>query len=94
MEYIEDTSKVRIELIWMRSFGTVNTSTKVEAFPFTKMLLPLPFAFGATPPLTPAEFGAPLACPKFHPIKETWVVAQIMKMDVFDTDKVRPTPLG
>lgn len=93
MEYIGDTSKVRIELICMRSFGAGNTRTKVEASPFTKMLLPLPFAFGATPPPAPVEFGAPLACPNFQPRKEIWVVAQIMKIDVSDTDKVRHTSL-
>lgn len=93
MEYIGDTSKVRIELICMRSFGTGNTHAKVGASP-AKMLIPLPFAFGATPPPTPVEFGAPLACPNFYPKKETWVVAQMIKIDASDTDRVCHTSVG
>lgn len=46
----DGTSKVRLELICMRPFGTGSTRAKIEASRFIEMFLPLPLAFGATPP--------------------------------------------
>ncbi len=93
VEESDDASRFRLEILVMRSFGTSNARSKVEESPFTQMLLPLPFAFGATPPPTPVGFGAPLACPRFQPLRETWVVARVMKIDVPATSKVSHTSL-
>lgn len=93
LEPNDDASTFNCEVLMMRSFGT-GGRTKVQNSPFTDILLPLPFGFGAPPPSTPVSFGVPLKCGIFEPLKETWIVAHIVKINLRAESKVIHTPFG
>ena len=86
-----DGSLMKLELLVMRSFGNGGRATARQSRN-PHLLLPLPF--GEPPPPTPVGFGAPLQCPRFEPLKEIWLVAQVLKLSVPARNMVSHTSLG
>lgn len=86
-----DGSRFELQVLVLRSFG-VGGRANVEKSPHNHLLLPLPFA--GTPPSTPVGFGAPLLNPKFEPLKETWLVARLVVIEVLSRSIVSHTSLG
>lgn len=87
----EDDSKITLELLVLRSFGVRGRETAEKSL-HTHLLLPLPV--GETPPPTPVGFGTPLKSPRFQPLKETWIVARGVVIEVAATSTVSHTSPG
>ena len=90
-ESSKDESILKLQLLVLRSFR-VGGRAKVEKPLHNHLLLPLPFA--ETPLSTPVGFGVPLVSPRFKPLKETWLVACVVIIEVLSQSKVSHTSLG
>lgn len=91
----DSDSMFSLEFLMMRSFGaTDNPRATVARSSISQRLLPLPFSSGETPQRTPASFGEPLKSPQFEPMCETWVMAQVLRVDLAGTTKVSYTSWG
>lgn len=90
-ESSKDESRYELEVLVLRTFG-VGGRAKVKNSPHNHLLLPLPCA--GTPLSTPVGFGAPLVSPRFQSLKETWLVARVVRIEVLAQSKVSQTSLG
>lgn len=69
------------QVLMMRSLGA-DGRTEVQKSGSTDILLPLPFGFGAPPPSAPVGFGVSVTCGRFEPLKETCIVAHVIKIEL------------
>ncbi len=93
LEPNHDASEFKGQVLMMRSLGA-DGRTKVQKSGSTDILLPLPFGFGAPPPSTPVGLGVSVTCGRFELLKETCIIAHVIKVELRADSKVSHIPFG